>query len=325
MRAIVCQEHGSPSSLQLLDVAEPEVGAGDVKIAVDACGINFPDVLMVAGRYQMQPPLPFSPGAEIAGRIVELGSDVERFKVGDRVGALLGYGGLAEFALAKPHQVYPIPEGVPAELAAAFTLAYGTSYHALHDRGRLASGETLLVLGAAGGVGLAAVQLGHAAGASVIAAASSDEKLALAAEHGATKTINYSRDSLREQVKALTDGRGVDVVYDPVGGELTEAALRSLAWGGRLLVIGFAAGNIPTIAANLLLLKGSSAVGVFWGRHVEAEPDRHRNNMAALQRLLAERKIRPVVQSPYPLAAAADALTCLAERRALGKLVVKVS
>ena len=325
MRALRCHELNGPPGLRLDEIDEPEPGPGEIKIAVDACGINFPDFLMTLGKYQARPPLPFAPGAEIAGRVAALGSDVQGFAVGDRVGALLGFGGLADFAIAKPDQVYPLPDAVPAELAAAFVLAYGTSYHALHDRARILADESLLVLGAAGGVGLAAVEIGNAAGARVIAAASTDEKLALAREHGASDTVNYSSEPLRERIKALTDGRGVNVVYDPVGGDFTAEAIRCLAWGGRYLVVGFAAGAIPDIAANQLLLRGSSAVGVFWGRHVEEEPERHAANMQSLQKLLGSGQLRPVLQPAYSLDNAADAIRRIGERGALGKLVVRIS
>lgn len=325
MRAIRCHTLDGPASLRLDDIPEPAAGPGEVKIAVDACGINFPDYLMVVGKYQMRPPLPFSPGAEIAGRVAAVGDGVTSFSVGDRVGAIPGVGGLAEFVVAKATAVYPLPDNLPAELAAAFVLAYGTSYHALHDRAGIAAGDTLLVLGAAGGVGLAAVEIGAAVGARVIAAASSAEKLALTRERGATDTINYAEEDLRERARELTEGRGVDIVYDPVGAAMTLPAIRSLAWGGRLLVVGFAGGDIAAIPANLLLLKEASAVGVFWGRHVEVEPELHASNMRRLGEMLATGRLRPVVQPPYPLARAAEAIDCLARREALGKLVVRVT
>ncbi len=325
MRAILCREFGPPTSLTRSEIDEPELTPGSVKIAVEACGINFPDILMVAGKYQQQPPMPFVPGAEVAGRVSALGDGVTHLNVGDRVGAFTGHGGLAECLVAKAHLVYPLPEALPAELAAAFVLAYGTSYHALNDRAELGKGETLLVLGAAGGVGLAAVQIGAAMGANVIAAASSDEKIELALANGASAGIRYDQENLKDAVREHTNGHGADVIYDPVGGEMTNTALRSIAWGGRLAIIGFAAGDIPALPANLPLLKGASIVGVFWGRHVELEPKKHAANMQALQGMLASGALRPVVQSPYPHARAADALQCLADRRALGKLVVKVS
>ncbi|MEM8982310.1 MAG: NADPH:quinone oxidoreductase family protein [Pseudomonadota bacterium] len=324
MRAVLCQQHGIPASLTLTDIAEPTPGPNDVAIAVDACGLNFPDVLMIAGRYQVQPPLPFVPGLEIAGRITALGERVRGFTAGQRVGAFMASGGLAELAVAPAASVYPIPDEVPAPLAAAFTLAYGTSYHALHDRGAINSGDTVLVLGAAGGVGLAAVDIAVAAGARVIAAASTAEKLDAAKALGATDLINYVDESLVDRVRELTDKRGADIIYDPVGAEFTDQALRCLAWGGRLLIVGFAAGDIASLPANRLLLKGAAAVGVYWGQHVANEPSKHAHNMGELQRLLQTGLLHPTIQPPVPLEDAIDALTTLAERRAIGKLVVAV-
>ena len=261
MKAIQCQEWGGPDKLRLVEVPLPEPKAGEVRLRVNAAGVNFPDALIIQKKYQMQPPLPFTPGSEVAGTVDALGAGVTNLKPGDRVIAFVGLGAFAEYVCAPAAQTIPIPAALSDEVAAAFTLTYATSHHALFDRAQLKAGETLLVLGAGGGVGLSAVELGKLAGARVIAAASTDEKLAAARAHGADELINYSSADLRDSVKTLTDGKGADVVYDPVGGAYSEPALRSLAWRGRFLVIGFANGEIPRIPLNLLLLKEVSAVG----------------------------------------------------------------
>jgi NADPH2:quinone reductase len=322
MKAVQCVEWGPPENLVVADIAIPEPGAGEVRVRVAAAGVNFPDALIVQKKYQVQPPLPFTPGTEVAGTVDKVGEGVRHVKAGDRVIAFVGIGGFAEFACAPAALVAPIPPGVSDEVAAAFTLTYATSHHALFDRGALKSGETLLVLGAGGGVGLAAVELGKVAGARVIAAASSAEKLAAAREHGADVLIDYSTQDLREAVKAATEGKGADVVYDPVGGPLTEAAVRSLAWRGRLLVIGFAQGEIPQIPANLLLIKGSSAVGVFWGDFARREPKANGAMLAELFGWLATGKLRPHVSKTFSLQAVPTALRSLLDRAAVGKLVV---
>jgi NADPH2:quinone reductase len=323
MRAIQCVEWGGPEKLVLAELPIPEPRPGEVRIRVAAAGVNFPDALIVQKKYQLQPPLPFVPGTEVAGTIDKVGDGVNQLKPGDRVIAFVGIGGFAEFVCTPAVLVAPIPPGVADDVAAAFTLTYATSHHALFDRGQLKAGETLLVLGAGGGVGLAAVELGKIAGARVIAAASSDEKLAAAREHGADEGINYSTSDLREAVKTLTAGKGADVIYDPVGGPLTEAALRSIAWRGRLLVVGFAQGEIPQIAANLLLLKGASAVGVFWGEFAKREPEQNRAMLTELFTWLGERKLQPHVSRVYSLAEAPQALEALLSRKAVGKLVVR--
>jgi NADPH2:quinone reductase len=324
VRAVLCKAAGPPDSLVLETVAEPELGPGEVRIAIRACGINFPDLLIIAGKYQQQPPMPFSPGAEIAGEVIEVADGVSGFTPGQRVVAVTTFGGMAEQICVPARGVVPLPEGIDYVTGAAFLLTYGTAYHALKDRADLQAGETLAVLGAAGGVGLAAVEIGKMMGATVIAAASSADKLELAGEYGADHLINYIDEDLKERIKALTGGKGADVVFDPVGGELFEQCLRAVAWRGRLLVIGFASGRIPTVPANLTLLKGSSIVGVFWGRFTAEEPERNAENTAALFGLLADGKLRPHVSETYPLDQAAVALQAVAARRAKGKIVIEV-
>jgi NADPH2:quinone reductase len=322
MKAVLCVEWGPPEKLVVAEVAAPEPKAGEVRVRVAAAGVNFPDALIVQKKYQIQPPLPFTPGTEVAGTVDAVGEGVRHVKAGDRVIAFVGLGGFAEFACAPAALVAPIPSGVSDEVAAAFTLTYATSHHARFDRGALKGGETLLVLGAGGGVGLAAVELGKIAGARVIAAASSEEKLQAAREHGADVLVDYAKQDLREAVKAATDGKGVDMVYDPVGGPLTEAAIRSLAWRGRLLVIGFAQGEIPRIPANLLLIKGASAVGVFWGEFAKREPKANGAMLAELFGWLAAGKLRPHVSKTFSLHDVPLALRSLLDRTAVGKLVV---
>jgi NADPH:quinone reductase len=324
LRAVICDRHGDPSVLTLADRPEPEPAAGEVCIAVRACGVNFPDVLMVAGRYQMQPELPFIPGAEFSGEITALGTAVRGFRVGQRVLAMCGYGAMAEKVCIDAKRVMPIPDNMSFEQAAGFILTYSTSYHALKQRAQLRAGETLLVLGAAGGVGLTAVELGHLAGARVIAAASSHDKLDLARRYGASEGINYQDEPLADRVKELTGGKGADVIYDPVGGDLFDQCLRAIAWNGRILVIGFASGTIQKIPANLPLLKGSSVVGVFWGRFAESEPDLQQENTLELLQHFADSKLNPHVSQVFGLDAAAEALQCLAGRRARGKVIVRV-
>lgn len=323
MKAIQCVQWGGPEKLQLSECPLPSPAAGEVRIRVDAAGVNFPDALIIQKKYQLQPPLPFTPGTEVAGTVDAVGEGVGRLKAGDRVVAFVGIGGFAEYVCAAQAQVAPLPPGVDAAVAAGFTLTYATSQHALVERGQLKAGETLLVLGAGGGVGLAAVELGKLAGARVIAAASSPEKLDAARRAGADELIDYSQADLREAVKAMTDGRGVDVVYDPVGGQYTAAALRTLGWRGRLLVIGFAAGDIPQIPANLLLLKEVSAVGVYWGEFAKRDPSGNRRLLAQLSGWLAEGRLRPLVSREYPLAETPQALQDLLARRAVGKLVIR--
>lgn len=324
VRAVLCKEFGPPGSLVMEDVAEPELDRGQVRIAIRACGVNFPDLLMIAGKYQQQPPMPFSPGAELAGDVIEIASDVADIKQGQRVIAVTGFGGMAEQICVHAQKVVPLPDAIDYVPAAAFLLAYGTAYHALRQRAQLQAGETLAVLGAAGGVGLAAVEIGKLIGATVIAAASTTDKLKLTAEYGADHLINYTDTSLKDGIHEITAGAGADVIYDPVGGELFEQSLRAVAWRGRVLVIGFASGQISKIPANLPLLKGSSIVGVFWGRFTEEEPETNAENTAELFRLLQDGKLKPHVSETYPLEKSALALEALAARRAKGKIVIKI-
>jgi NADPH2:quinone reductase len=279
MRTLRCHEWGPPEALRLDEVPTPEVGAGQVRVAVHACGLNFPDTLIVRGRYQFKPPFPFAPGGEVAGVVEAVGDGVDRFAPGDRVFGLTGWGGFAEEILLGQDVLTAVPDGMDLDVAAAFTMAYGTTLYALMDRARLARGETLLVLGAAGGVGLAAVEIGKALGARVIAAASTEEKLAVCKEHGADELVRYGGVDLKQAVKGLG---GADVVYDPVGGPYAEPALRTMNWDGRYLVIGFAAGEIPAIPLNLVLLKGCSVVGVFWGAFTARDPERNRAHLETL-------------------------------------------
>ena len=324
MKALLCKEHGPPESLVLEDVAAPTPGEGEIRIAIRACGVNYPDILMIAGTYQVRPSLPFSPGFELAGEILEVSDAVTGLQPGQRVAATSTCGAMAEEICVPAESAMPIPDAMDFETAAGFILTYGTSYHALKQRAQLKPGEKLLVLGAGGGVGLTAVELGNLMGAEVYAAASSQEKLDLAASRGAAHLINYAEAGLKEQVRELTGGKGVDVIYDPVGGELFDDCLRSIAWGGRILIIGFAAGTIPSIPANLPLLKGSSVVGVFWGSFVEKEPEESRQNMRELLAWYEQDKLNPCISRTYPLEHAAEAMTALAERQATGKLVVTI-
>src|SRR5687768_12899067 len=318
MKAVLCKQYGPPESLAFEDLPSPRPGPGEAVVSVKAASVNFPDVLIIQNKYQFKPPLPFSPGSELAGVVKAVGGGVTAFKPGDKVIAFTTYGAFAEEVKTEAARLLPMPEGMDFASAAAFLLTYATSDHALRDRGTLAAGETLLVLGAAGGVGLAAIEIGKALGARVIAAASSDEKLAVCRAHGADETINYATTDVRDEIKRLTGGRGVDVVYDPVGGAYTEPAVRGLAWRGRLLVVGFAAGDIPRLPLNLPLLKGASVVGVFWGEHVRRAPQRHRANMAQLLELLVARRINPHIDRLYPLEEAKQALADISDRRIKG-------
>ena len=330
MKALLSKAPGGPETLVLEEVPDPEPRRGEVRIAVKACGVNFPDTLIIRDLYQFRPPRPFSPGAEVAGVVDAVGEGVTQLEVGARV---IGYawGGMAEKLVLSADRCIPMPPTMPFETAAAFLMTYGTSLHALKDRGRLRPGETLLVLGAAGGVGLAAVELGKALGAKVIAAASSEEKAALAKAHGADAAIVYppgpfdtdGRKALSELFKGAVGDEGADVIYDPVGGDYTEAALRSIAWAGRLLVVGFPAG-IPKLPLNLTLLKGCEVAGVFWGAFTSREPERFRAGLAQLFELYSRGLLRPEVSEVFPLARAGDAIAALAERRAKGKLVVRI-
>ncbi|WP_370600508.1 NADPH:quinone oxidoreductase family protein [Pseudomonas nitroreducens] len=324
MKAVLCKAFGPAETLVLEDVASPEPKKNEVLLQVHAAGVNFPDTLIIEGKYQFKPPFPFSPGGEAAGVVGAVGEKVSHVKPGDRVMALTGWGSFAEEVAVPGYNVMPIPDGMDFASAAAFGMTYGTSMHALKQRANLQPGETLLVLGASGGVGLAAVEIGKAMGAKVIAAASSDAKLEVAKAAGADVLINYSEGSLRDKLKEITGGQGVDVIYDPVGGDLFEEAFRSIAWNGRMLVVGFASGTIPSLPANLTLLKGASLVGVFWGSFAQRQPQDNAANFQQLFSWFAEGKIRPLVSQTFPLEKAADAINHLGQRKAVGKVVVTV-
>lgn len=322
MKALLCTQFGPPERLVIAEVASPVAGPGEVLIAVRAASVNFPDVLIIDNKYQVKPPLPFPPGSELAGGVEDVGPDVATFQVGDRVMALTPYGAFAETVTVDASAVFRIPEGMDFVTAAALLMTYGTMDHALRDRGAVKPGETVLVLGASGGIGIAAIEIAKALGARVIACASSDHKLAVCREHGADATINYATEDLRERIKTLTEGRGVDVIADPVGGPYTEPALRSIAWRGRLLVLGFATGEIPKIALNLTLLKGCAIVGVFWGGLLQRERAATGESVAQLGRWYAEGKLRPHVSATFPLDRAGEALQLMAARKVVGKVVI---
>jgi NADPH2:quinone reductase len=292
---------------------------------VQACGVNFPDTLIIQGKYQYKPDLPFSPGGEISGVVKQVGSDVDSLQVGDRVIAFSTWGGFAEELVVDQNRTVIISDKMDYERASAFVLTYGTSYHALKDRAHLREGETLLVLGASGGVGLSAIQLGKAMGAKVIAAASNAEKLSVCQENGADHLINYAQDDLRQSVKEITEGRGVDVIYDPVGGSFSEKALRDMSWGGRFLVVGFAAGEIPKVPLNIPLLKGCSVLGVFWGEFTKREPEANKQNNKELMNLFDQGKISPHLHRVYPLEKAGEALNELLQKRVIGKVVLSTT
>jgi NADPH2:quinone reductase len=323
MKALICKEHGLADKLELAqDWPNPELGDNDVLINVRAAGLNFPDVLIIQGKYQIQPDMPFIPGGECSGEVVAVGPAVTRYKVGDKVLSMGASGAFCEQIAANEHAVFPMPEGLSFEQAAGVSITYFTSYYALKQRAKLQPNETLLVLGAAGGVGTTAIELGKLMGAKVIAAASSAEKLALCKSLGADEVINYSEESLKDRIKEFTGGKGVDVVYDPVGGDYAEPAIRGMAWNGRYLVIGFASGPIPKIPLNLALLKGCSLVGVFWGRFAGEEPAENLKNIEELWELFAAGKISPVVTDSFSIDQYEDAFNCLIERRARGKVIM---
>ncbi|MEH6591146.1 MAG: NADPH:quinone oxidoreductase family protein [Halioglobus sp.] len=323
MKAVVCKEHGMADKLELVnDWPAPELGDNDVLIDVKAAGLNFPDVLIIQGKYQMQPDLPFVPGGECSGVVSAVGANVTRFKVGDNVLSMGGAGAFCEQIAVNEYGTFPMPEGLSFEQAAGISITYFTSYYALKQRANLQAGETMLVMGAAGGVGTTAIELGKLMGAKVIAAASSAEKLELCKSLGADEVINYSEENLKDRIKELTGGKGVDVVYDPVGGDYAEPAIRGMAWNGRYLVIGFASGPIPKISLNLALLKGCSIVGVFWGRFAGEEPAVNMQNIEDLWALFAEGKIKPVVTDSFSIDQYEEAFNCLIERRARGKVIM---
>lgn len=322
MRAVRVHELTGPEALRVDEVPAPRAGAGQIVIDVKACGVNFPDLLLTRGMYQFKPAPPFSPGGEAAGIVREVGPGVTSVAVGDRVAATLVYGAFAEQIVVPELAAVKLPDAVDFEVGAATLLTYATTYHALADRAALRAGETLLVLGAAGGVGIAAVELGRVMGARVIAAASTNDKLAFCREHGAHETINYRTEDLKDRLKALTGGAGVDVVYDPVGGALAEPALRGTGWQGRYLVVGFASGEIPRIPLNLVLLKGCQIVGVFWGSFAMREPVKNRAHADQIFAWVAEGTLRPAVDAVLPFARAAEALSRLDRRHVKGKVVL---
>jgi len=323
MKAILCKSWGLPDTLVVEELPEVVPGPGEVAIDLQAAGVNFPEFLTIQNKYQFKPELPFTPGSELAGVIRSVGEGVTQFKPGDKVLAFVSQGAFAQQIAVPVKMIMPMPPGLDFDTAAAVTLTYGTSHHAVVDRAQLKAGETMLVLGAAGGVGLAAIEIGKALGARVIAAASSDEKLAVCKQHGADATINYSTQDLREAVKEATAGKGPDVIYDPVGGIYAEPAFRSIAWRGRYLVIGFANGEIPKLPLNLPLLKGASIVGVFWGEFAKREPKANLAAMRELMTWMAEGKIKPHISGRYALADTPRALNDMAARKVTGKVVIQ--
>jgi NADPH:quinone reductase len=322
VKAVLCRAYGPPESLVVEEVPPPLAGPGEAVVSVKAASVNFPDVLIIQNKYQVKPPLPFSPGGEVAGVVKSVGEGVTNVRPGMRVIAITSHGGFAEEVKTEAQRLVPMPADMDFQTAAAFVFTYGTSDHALRDRGALKPGETLAVLGAAGGVGLAAVEIGKAIGARVIACASREDKLAVCREHGADATINYTAEDLRDRLKVLTGGAGADVVFDPVGGALTEPALRSCAWRGRLLAVGFAAGEIPKIPLNLTLLKGCAIVGVFWGDFTRREPAAFHDSVSQLARWHTEGRLKPHISATFPLERAADALKLMAAREVKGKVVL---
>lgn len=326
MKALVCEELGPPETLVLKETDKPTVGSGQLLIKVSACALNFPDTLIIEGLYQFRPPMPFSPGAEISGVVAEIGDSVTGFKIGDRVVAGITWGGMAEFALAEANFTFHLPDRVSDEVGAATLMTYGTSLHALIDRAMLKYSDTLLVLGASGGVGTSAIQIGKALGATVIAAASTDEKLEWCKQQGADVVINYETEpDLKNKLKELTGGDGVDVIYDPVGGKFSEPAFRAIARGGRHLVVGFTNGDIPKIPFNLPLLKSAAIVGVFWGSFIRNEPINNTRNVNLIFKLIEKGKLNPTVSKVYSLDEATQALQDMKDRKVLGKIVVKIS
>jgi NADPH2:quinone reductase len=322
MKAALCKSLDGPPGLVIEDIAAPQPGPGEVLIGVKAAALNFFDTLITRGKYQSKPELPFSPSAEVAGVVEALGPGVTGVRLGERVAAYVGWGGAREKVVAKADAIVPIPEGVSDAVASSISVTYGTAIHGLKDRGHLKAGETVAVLGAAGGAGLAAVEIAKLLGARVIAVASSAEKLAVCREHGADEAVNYASADLKDGLRALTGGRGVDVVYDCVGGDSSEAALRAMAWQGRFLVVGFASGDIPKIPLNLLLLKGCDAIGVFWGEAVKRDPGANRANMRQVLDWIAQGKLAPHIHGTYALADIREALGVIDRREAVGKVVL---
>lgn len=325
MKALLCHQFGQPEGLTLSDIDIPSPGKDQILVKVKACGINFPDSLIIQDKYQFKPELPFSPGGEVSGIVESIGENIKHIKVGDHVFALTGWGGLAEYVLADAHKCLPMPSEMDFITAAVTMYTCGTSLHALKQRAKIQAGETLLVLGAAGGVGLAAVQIGKLMGASVIAAASTDEKLKVCLELGADETINYNKEDLRERIKAITGGKGVDIVYDPVGDSFSEPAVRSLAWEGRYLVVGFAAGAPASIKLNLPLLKGASIVGVFWGAFAQKQPKQSMENFQQILSWIKSGQLKQNIHQQYALANGGQAIRDLMDRKVIGKNVIIVS
>ena len=324
MRAMLCREFGPPEILTMGELEEPAVGSGEVKIEVHSVGLNFPDTLMIAGKYQSQPPFPFAPAIESAGILTEVGEGVTHLEVGDRVMADHGCGGCAEYVVAHADRTYRIPDTMPFDHAAGFPITYGTTYHALLDRARIKPGEVLLVHGAAGGVGLNAVELGKLFGAMVIGTVGSDEKIDVVKRYGADHVINYTTSNFKDIIKELTGGQGADVIYDPVGGDVCEQSLRCINWNGRLLIVGFASGRIAELKANLVLLKGCSVVGIFWGDFATRSVVENRANFAAMFDLYREGKINPHVSKHFPLEETTEALNFILSRRSTGKVIITV-
>ena len=324
MKAVLCKSYGPPENLVLEEIDAPSPGEGQVLIDIYSTGMNFPDTLQIQGKYQFQPPFPFTPSSEVAGKVAEVGDGVTDLKVGDRVMAMVGTGGMAEQAVANVAGAEKIPDSMSFDTGAGFGMIYGTSYHALKQRADLQPGETLLVLGASGGVGIAAVELGKLMGARVIAAASTDEKLDVARQHGADDLVNYGDGQLKEKVKELTGGKGADVIYDPVGGDLFDQCARCINWKGRILVIGFASGTIPRYPINLALLKGCQLVGVFWGSFCKREPQVHEQNCRDLFELFGRGEIKPLISQVFPLEKYVDALNVFVNRQAVGKVVLRI-
>jgi NADPH2:quinone reductase len=323
MKAILCRQPGGPDDLTLEDIPDPKAGPGEAIVKIAAAGLNFFDTLIIAGKYQVKPPFPFSPAAEFAGVVESVGSGVNSVKTGDRVLGYQGYGCARERIAVKAEKLVAAPDHLDFDRAAGLSVTYGTTIHALKDRGKLQAGETLAVLGAAGGTGLAAIEIGKLMGARVIACASSDEKCAFAKQHGADATINYAKADLKEALKQATGGRGVDVIYDPVGGDYAESALRAIAWKGRFLVVGFAAGTIPKLPLNLALLKGCDIVGVYWGAFTDKEPAAQAANMAQIVDWCAQGKLSSHVHAVYPLSDTAKALKDIAARKIMGKAILR--
>ena len=323
MKALLCTRYGEPDDLELADIAAPKAGPGEVVVRIHAAALNFFDTLIIAGKYQFKPAPPFSPAAEFAGTVESLGAGVTALRTSDRVLGYMTYGAARESVAISADKLIKIPDALDLDRAAGVCITYGTTFHALKDRASLKPGESLAVLGAAGGVGLAAVELGKIMGARVIACASSEAKLAFARKHGADEGINYASSDLKEALRRVTGGRGADVIYDPVGGPYTEPALRSIAWKGRFLVVGFAAGDIPRLPLNLVLLKGCDVLGVFWGSFIDRDPEGHHANMRQLLDWCAQGKLSSHVHAVFPLAEAPAALKAIAARQVMGKVLLR--